>query len=649
MPVLSARGVSKAYGPQLLFDDVSITVRSGERVGLLGANGAGKSTLLRILAGLETADTGVIDRRRGASMLYLAQEPELTAGATAREIVEEGLSSWKAATTRHAEVTRAIEAGDGELVHEQAELAEQIDHLGGWEQRHRAEQMLEKLGIADPDRIVDTMSGGERRRVALARVLVAQPALAILDEPTNHLDADTIEWLEEYLVQSFRGAVLVVTHDRYVLDAIADRIIELDRSKLVEFEGDYTDYLEKKAEMIAQEERVEANRQNLIRREQAWLRRGAQARSTKQKARIQRAEAVIAIDAPEARVAMKIEAGAVRTGRTILELHKAGASIDARVLFENLTLHMVSGDRIGIIGPNGTGKTTLLKLISGELAPASGSVVLGAQTKIAYFDQARAQLIDEWSVFDNVAEREGAERTGGGQVRIGGGTIDLRTYLEQFMFEPSKQRQKVGALSGGERARVALAKMLKTGANMLLLDEPTNDLDVPTLRALENWIGSWPGCSLIVSHDRYFLNCVATAILAFEPNERGSVDVTLYPGNYDMYRALKAEAEGQKAAAMAPPPVPRANVVEKSAIAALGLKPLTFTERLELDKIFETVSAAEEEVQRLETALASPTLYTERASEGPALIAELDRARATVAKITARWEELEARREAKRS
>ena len=660
MPVLSARQLVKSYGPQTLFDHVSLTVGERERVGLLGINGTGKSTLLRVLAGVEPADDGVIDRQRDAKILYLPQEPDLPAGETPRRIVEAGLADAEAAIARHAEVTRIIERGGGSdaLLEEQSRLAETVERLGGWSRGHVAEEMLTKLGVRDADRPVGSMSGGERRRVALASLLVAQPALAILDEPTNHLDADTIEWLEGYLVTELRGAVLIVTHDRYVLDAIADRILELDGGRLTEFTGGYAAYLEQKAEMIAHAERVEANRLNLLRRESAWLMRGAQARSTKQKARIQRAEALMAIEPPKeaSKVALAgLEAGAQRTGKTILDLVDVTIDVGGKRLVDRLTLRLVGGDRVGIVGPNGVGKTSLLRVAAGDLAPASGDVVHGTQTKLAYFDQARAALVDDWSIFDNVAEREGAERTGGGQVRIGDRAMDLRVYLDMFLFTGSKQRQKVGSLSGGERARVALAKALRSGANLLLLDEPTNDLDIATLSALEELLASWPGCALVVSHDRYFLNRVATSIVAFEDGGR----VVRYGGNYDDYRAQKAYADEERAREeereqeQARAREKARAVGEDAAKAARdggkgGAKPLTYGERIELDGIMDAIGAAEERVAALERRLADPALYAGGGDEAKALREDHAKAQAEVTRLTARWEDLESRRDVKR-
>jgi len=550
MPVLTAHAVSKAYGLRPLFDQATFTIRRGEKVALLGPNGTGKSTLLRVLAGLEPLDTGTIDRRRDAVILYLPQEPELDPERTPREIAREGLTQWHAAKSMYDAVSDRIGAGEmtDELMAEQAKLAEDVERLGGWSRDHEVDEILLHLGVTDVERAVGTMSGGEKRRVALARILVAKPDLAIFDEPTNHLDADTIAWLEDYLVREFPGAVLLVTHDRYVLDKVATRVFDLENGQVTEYtkrsdrEGAFVDFLEQKAERLAQAGRVESNRQNFLRKEIEWLRRGPKARSTKQKARIQRAETAIAADGPRLRGEVELvglEAGASRLGKTILDLENVSLDLGGRRLIDNLSLRLVKGARVGIVGPNGAGKTTLLKLVTGELTATAGKVTRGLQTKIAYFDQSRSTLRDDWTVFDNVAEREHSDKTGGGTVTIGERVLGMRAYLELFMFDGAALRRKVSALSGGERARVALALALKTGANTLLLDEPTNDLDMDTLGSLEDLIETWPGCVLVVSHDRWFLDRVATSILAFE----GGGKMQLYAGNWESYREQKREDE----------------------------------------------------------------------------------------------------------
>ncbi|HSO38881.1 MAG TPA: ABC-F family ATP-binding cassette domain-containing protein [Labilithrix sp.] len=565
MPVLTAHSVTKAYGLRPLFDKATFTIRRGEKVALLGPNGTGKSTLLRVLAGLEPLDTGSIDRRRDAVILYLPQEPELDPARTPREIAREGLTLWHAAKSKYDAVSERIGAGETTdvLMAEQAALAEDVERLGGWSRDHEVDEILLHLGVSDVERPVGTMSGGEKRRVALARILVAKPDLAIFDEPTNHLDADTIAWLEDYLVREFPGAVLLVTHDRYVLDKVATRVFDLENGQVTEYtkrsdrEGAFVDFLEQKAERLAQAGRVESNRQNFLRKEIEWLRRGPKARSTKQKARIQRAETAINADGPRIRGEVDLvglETGASRLGKTILDIEGVSLDLGGRRLIDNLSLRLVKGARVGIVGPNGAGKTTLLKLVTGELTPTSGKITRGLQTKIAYFDQSRSTLRDDWTVFDNVAEREHSDKTGGGTVTIGERVLGMRAYLELFMFDGAALRRKVSALSGGERARVALALALKTGANTLLLDEPTNDLDMDTLGSLEDLIETWPGCVLVVSHDRWFLDRVATSILAFE----GGGKVQLYSGNWESYREQKREdekaAKPARPASRRPPP-----------------------------------------------------------------------------------------------
>ena len=550
MPVLTAHAITKAYGLRPLFDQATFTIRRGEKVALLGPNGTGKSTMLRVVAGLEPLDTGSIDRRRDASILYLPQEPQLDPARTPREIAREGLALWHAAKERYDEISLRIEHGEVEetVLSEQASLAEDVERLGGWSRDHEVDEVLAHLGVHHVERPVGTMSGGEKRRVALARILIAKPDLAIFDEPTNHLDADTITWLEEYLVNEFPGAVLLVTHDRYLLDKVASRVFDLEDGRLSEYTkrndgtGTFGDFLEQKAERYAHAERVESNRQNFLRKEIEWLRRGPKARSTKQKARIQRAETAINAEGLRVRGEVELvglEAGSSRLGGTILEMLDVSLELGGRRLIDDLTLRLVKGDRVGIVGPNGAGKTTLLRLVTGELEPTSGKVVRGVQTKFAYFDQARTTLRDDWTVLDNVTEREHSDKTGAGVVTIGDRVLEMRAYLELFLFEGAALRRKVSALSGGERARVALALALKTGANVLLLDEPTNDLDIATLGSLAELIESWPGCVLVVSHDRFFLDRVVTSILAFE--EGGKLQ--LYAGNWDNYREQKRESE----------------------------------------------------------------------------------------------------------
>ena len=670
MPALTAQHLKKSFGPQIVLEDATFSLMRGEKVALIGANGAGKSTLAKILAAAEPPDGGTLSVRRGLSIRYLAQEPELDPDASARSVVEGALTQWRKATTRHAEVTEALgdpaRAHEHEaLVAEQAELGEAIDRLGGWERGHEALHFLDKLGVREVDRPCGARSGGERRRIALAQLLVASPDIAILDEPTNHLDADTAEWLETYLATEFRGAIVLVTHDRYFLDAIAQRIVELERGRLTSYPGSYGDYLDKKAELLAHEERVEANRQNILRREREWLSRGPKARSTKQKARIQRAHALEARGSATAGRPGEVSLAAAATpqqGKTILELQGlvVAAAPDAAPLTEPIDLILTAGDRIGIVGPNGAGKTTLLRTIlaavaraagpaqPSEHAPtiAAGRVVVGKNTRVAYLDQARAGLDDDKSIFDDV-RGEG----GGTVVNLGirgRESMELRAYLELFLFDGSKQRQKVGALSGGERARVALAKVLREGANLLIFDEPTNDLDLPTLAALEEMLENYTGSVLVVTHDRAFLDGVATSILAFDAPDSGSRSkVTRYAGGYQDYLSQRGSPA---ASAENAPAKPRA-IAAPSAPPVAPPKPaknvkssLTHGERIELAGILDAIEAAEKHVAEVEARLADPTLYSARSQEVVGLRATLDDARAKAAALVSRWEALEAKK-----
>jgi ATP-binding cassette subfamily F protein uup len=635
VPVLAAQDLTKAYGPQTILRGVTLTIRTGERVGLVGNNGGGKSTLARVLAGVEAPDTGTLSRRRGAEVAYLDQDPTFDPALTPRAVVEGGLAAWSDAKARHERASLGLARGHGDmsaLLEEQEAAAADVERLGGWDMMHKVEAILGHVGVLRPDQPVGTLSGGERRRTALARILVARPALAILDEPSNHLDVETVEWLEGYLMDEHPGALLLITHDRYLLDRVVERTIEIDQGKVYSYDGGYEDYLEAKAERLAHEVRTEANRQNFLRRELEWLRRQPKARTTKQKARIDRAEAAKAELAPKQEKAASLALDAVRAGKTILELRHLTLEIAGMRLVKDLDFILTSGERLGVVGRNGTGKTTLLRAVLGELAPASGEVVLGKNTQIAYFDQHRAQLDDTKSIYDNIAGDNA-------RIRIGGQDLDVRGYLERFLFDTYKQRQPVASLSGGERARVALAKILSRGANLVILDEPTNDLDVATLGALEQLLVDFDGCAITVTHDRWFLNRVATSILAF----LGGGEVVRYAGNYDDFRTQRARAGEERAARLAAPP-PKETAKPKPATSSRPK--LSYAEQKELDALPDRVEAADRAVADLEAQLADPALYATRGAEVGKLRADLDAKRAEAAELIARWEELETRREA---
>ncbi len=636
MPIVTVRAVHKSYGSRIVLCNADLTIRSGERVGVVGRNGAGKSTLAKIAASVESADQGNVMRRRNARVEYLAQIPTFDGEPTAEQAVLSGLSEWHHAVELHQKVCDELGRGVGDLaalVEQQAKLADAVERLGGWEQSHHVSAILDHLGVVRRDVPVSQLSGGERRRVALGRILVSSPDLAVLDEPTNHLDAETIEWLEEYLVETFRGALLLVTHDRYLLNRVTTRTIEVADSEVFAFEGGYERYLEQKAEREAQKARAEQNRQNFLRRELEWLRRQPKARTTKQAARISRAEDAILQPKPKTEQQAQFAVDVTRAGKTILELHAASIAIEGRVLVDKLELFLREGERVGIVGRNGTGKTTLLRAILGEIAPFEGRIVLGANTRISLLDQNRATLDDSLTVFENAI---------GDQTRItlGKETIEPHQYVERFGFDWHQQRQPTASLSGGERARVALAKMLRQSANLLLLDEPTNDLDVQTLGSLESMLIDQGVTALVVTHDRWFLDRVATAILAFE----GDGKVVLYPGNFDTYRRLKAEAQQSQLAVAA--------LAEQSAVlpsANSSREPakksrksgLTFKEQRELQELPDAIEALETNIKACSERLADPNTYAKNGADVPAIQAELEACRTLLDAHMARWEMLE--------
>lgn len=633
MSIVAAHGLQKGYGNHIVLRSADLIIEPGERVGVVGLNGAGKSTLGKLLAGVEMPDGGTIARRRGARIEYLEQVPRFDGELTAEQVVTQGLTAWNDAVARHSAASAALGEGTGDstkLLEEQAAAAEEVERLGGWDQLHRVRAVLGHLGVKRPEQLVKEMSGGEQRRVALARLLVARPDLAILDEPTNHLDAETIEWLEQHLMDEFPGAVLLVTHDRYLLDNVAQRTVEVADGEAFSYDGGYERYLEQKAERLAHDARTEQNRQNFLRREIEWLRRMPKARTTKSQARIDRAEAALKVPKPKQEQKVSLELDVSRAGKTLLELRDVSFSIAGRKLVERLSLFVMQGDRIGIVGPNGAGKTTLLRAILGQHALDSGAASLSKNTKVAYFDQKRSGLDDSKSIWDNVTGDQS-------RIELGGEVIDPRTYLERFAFDTHKQRQPVGSLSGGERARVALARLLRQSANLVLFDEPTNDLDVATLGAVEGMLLDFGVSALIVTHDRYFLDRVATSILAFE--EDGAV--IHYPGNYDQFRRLRAEArEARKAEAKAAPTSAKGT---PSVRPSAKKKALSNVEEKELSGLPDKIDKAEQQVTTLTAKLGDPATYS-NGTDVPALNRELEAARAEAERLTARWEELETKR-----
>jgi ATP-binding cassette subfamily F protein uup len=644
-PIVTATEVSRAYGARVVLDHVSVALEANERVGLLGANGSGKSTLAKMLAGIEPPDTGTIATRRGLVVSYLDQEPRFAPGVTAYQAVESALVRWRAAMARYEAAAERVARGDGSpeaLAKEQAAASEEVERQGGWDPTHRVRTFLERLGVTHINGTVDRMSGGERRRVALARILAENPELAVLDEPTNHLDPDTVEWLEDYLVDSFAGAILLVTHDRYVLDRVVQRIVEIDRGRATTFEGNYAKYLAIREERAAQEAREEANRQNILRIERDWLSRQAPARTTKQKARIQRAmelesEAQSARNARRGEGTATFDTASVRGSKRLLEAKKIEKRFGDRTLFSALDVIVQRGERIGIVGPNGAGKTTLARILLGQISADAGEITLAPSAITRYLDQNRSDLDDDSLVIDAVSD-------GSDKVRLGDQWMRVESYLDRFMFGADKLRQRVSALSGGERARLALARMLRGEANVLVLDEPTNDLDLPTLAVLEQMLLTFEGAVIVITHDRAFLDRVATHTIAFD----GEGGVVRYAGGYEDYRSQRALAEERAKQEKSERERAEREAANKQSAAGAEKKKsksaLSWSEQKELEALPAKIDEAERTFNDAQRALEDPSLYTQ-GSEGIARAHKShDLAQRALDALMTRWEELETKK-----
>lgn len=541
--IYTMKKVRKAHGDKVILDDVTLSFYPGAKIGVVGPNGAGKSSVLRIMAGLDKPNNGDAFLATGATVGILQQEPPLNEDKTVRGNVEEGMGDIKIKLDRFNEVAELMATDyTDELMEEMGRLQEELDHADAWDLDAQLEQAMDALRCPPADEPVTNLSGGERRRVALCKLLLSKPDLLLLDEPTNHLDAESVQWLEQHLA-SYPGAILAVTHDRYFLDNVAEWILELDRGRAYPYEGNYSTYLEKKAERLAVQGRKDAKLQKRLTEELAWVRSGAKARQAKSKARLQRYEEMAA----EAEKTRKLDFEEIqipvgpRLGNVVVEVDHLDKGYDGRALIKDLSFSLPRNGIVGVIGPNGVGKTTLFKTIVGLETPDSGSVKVGETVKLSYVDQARAGIDPRKTVWEVVSD-------GLDYIQVGQTEVPSRAYVSAFGFKGPDQQKPAGVLSGGERNRLNLALTLKQGGNLILLDEPTNDLDVETLGSLENALLNFPGCAVVISHDRWFLDRTCTHILAWEGDDDNEAKWFWFEGNFGAYEENKVEQLGVDAA-----------------------------------------------------------------------------------------------------
>lgn len=521
--------VSKVYDKKPVLKDIYLSFFYGAKIGVLGLNGSGKSSLLRIIAGTDKEFNGEVVFSKGYSVGLLEQEPKLDESKTVQQIVEEAVQSTVDLLKEFEEINaKFAEPMDDDamakLIERQGEVQEKLDHADAWDLDARLEMAMDALRCPPPDTSINTLSGGEKRRVALCRLLLQKPDILLLDEPTNHLDAESVAWLEQHL-QKYEGTIIAVTHDRYFLDNVAGWILELDRGEGIPWKGNYSSWLDQKSARLAQEQKTEDKRQKTLQRELEWIRMSPKGRHAKSKARINDYEKMLATESEKhaGELEIFIPPGE-RLGDTVIEAHGVSKAYGDQLLFEDLEFSLPPGGIVGVIGPNGAGKTTLFRLITEQEQPDAGTFKVGSTVQLGYVDQSRDSLNAEKTIFDEIAD-------GLDFVTLGKREMNARAYVSRFNFSGSDQQKRVGQLSGGERNRVHLAKMLKSGANVLLLDEPTNDLDVNTMRALEEALENFAGCAVVISHDRWFLDRIATHILAFE----GDSKVEFFDGNYSEY------------------------------------------------------------------------------------------------------------------
>ncbi len=641
MPYITLDNACLAFGHHALLDHAAFQLDAGERVGLIGRNGAGKSSLLKAIAGTIKLDDGTVWRAPDARVVYVPQEPELDTTHTIFEAVAEGLGNLQQIIIDYHQVTHdmGMPGADIEkLMGKMQHLQHELDAQNGWAAQSRVETVLSRLKL-DADALVSTLSGGWRKRVALGRALVAEPEVLLLDEPTNHLDLEAIEWLEDLLL-GFKGSVLFITHDRRFLDKLATRITELDRGKLTDFVGNFSQYQVKKEELLAVEETHAAKFDKVLAQEEVWIRQGIKARRTRNEGRVRRLEALrlerAARRERQGNVKLNLDAGE-RSGKLVAELENVSKSYGDKVLIKNFSTRIMRGDKIGLLGPNGVGKTTLLKLILGELEPDSGKITRGTKINVAYFDQMREQLNEEATLADTISP-------GSDFVEIGNERKHVISYLEDFLFPPQRSRSPVKSLSGGERNRLLLARLFARPANVLVLDEPTNDLDIDTLELLESLLQDFSGTLFLVSHDRAFLENTVTQVIAFEGNGK----LTEFGGGYDDWQRFSA-SKNQKAPAPIKTSTLESNIHAASEAPKSGSKPdkpakLSFKEQKELDEIPEKIEQLEAEQAEINALLMNGEIYKSAPEKVKTLQARLIEIESLLENQLMRWEFLEARK-----
>lgn len=632
--ILSVQQLVKAYGAQPILEGVSLTVHEGDRIGLIGRNGTGKSTLMKILAGTETPDGGIVTRKQGLRVAMLRQEcsldRSLTVDATLKAAADEIRALIDAYHGAYAALAEAPHSGpEHDALAAQVEtLQHEIEIADAWNLEQDIKQAAVALALPPGDRVLSQLSGGELRRVDIAATVLRRPDVLLLDEPTNHIDVQSVEWIETFLA-GYAGSCVVITHDRYFLERVANRIVELEFGSLISNSGNYEKFLEYKAARAEFEVKNESNRLSLLRRELEWLRRGPKARGTKQKARIARIHAWAEQGPPQQHKDIEfIIPEPPRLGKTILECDNLTKSYDGKRLFTDFHIIMQKNMTVGIVGPNGSGKSTLLRVLMGKEKPDAGRVVIGDLTDFVWIDQVHGDMDPEDSVLQYVSD-------GLREIEVAGRKVFVPGFLERFLFDQSVAQMKLKYLSGGEKNKIDLCKKLIRGGNFLIFDEPTNDLDLPTLRVLEEAIAEFEGCAIVVSHDRYFLNRVCTHTVVFEGDGRQ----TIITGNYDDYLLYRKRTDQEAAAA--------SQRAAKSAVSAPASKPdrakkLSYNEKKELERIEAAIETAESRVRELEMQAAAPAFYQQAPADIQAGLAALTAARAEVDALYARWQELEA-------